>query len=86
MSELKEKPNVKAGDDAVDYRWFNFDDLPDMAFDHKDILNQFLDETSFSEKVDQKRARPETLSEKVDQKRATPETLFPENRPPGGLK
>lgn len=30
--------NIKAGDDAVDYKWFKLDDLPQMAFDHKSIL------------------------------------------------
>lgn len=35
-------PGVKAGDDAVDYEWFSLSDLPDMAFDHKQILEGFL--------------------------------------------
>ncbi len=30
---------IKADDDAVDYGWFDVENLPDMAFDHKDILN-----------------------------------------------
>ena len=30
--------NVKAGDDAVDYRWFDLNELPNMAFDHKNII------------------------------------------------
>jgi len=34
--------NVRAGDDAIDYDWFDIMDLPDMAFDHKDILKTFL--------------------------------------------
>lgn len=29
---------IRAGDDAIDYEWFDLDNLPDMAFDHKDIL------------------------------------------------
>ncbi len=29
---------VYAGDDAVDHNWFPLIDLPEMAFDHKDIL------------------------------------------------
>jgi len=31
---------VKAGDDAVDYNWFELKDLPEMAFDHKQILKE----------------------------------------------
>ena len=34
--------NIKAGDDAIDYAWFDLNDLPDMAFDHKDILQDYL--------------------------------------------
>ena len=30
---------IRAGDDAVDYEWFDLKNLPDMAFDHKQILN-----------------------------------------------
>ncbi len=45
LSELP--PNVKAGDDAVDYKWCLLDDLPDMAFDHKQILEEFLHHCKF---------------------------------------
>lgn len=31
-------PTVKAGDDAVDYEWFSVFDKPDMAFDHRGIV------------------------------------------------
>ncbi len=31
--------NVKAGDDAVDYKWFDLKKLPKMAFDHGEIIN-----------------------------------------------
>lgn len=34
--------SVKAGDDAVAYSWFKLDNLPEMAFDHKEILNNAL--------------------------------------------
>lgn len=33
---------VKAGDDAVDYMWYPLNDLPDMAFDHRDIIDSVL--------------------------------------------
>jgi 8-oxo-dGTP diphosphatase len=33
---------IRAGDDAVDYEWFSLDNLPDMAFDHKDIITSVL--------------------------------------------
>lgn len=36
---------VKAGDDAVDYQWFYINELPEMAFDHKKILADALDES-----------------------------------------
>lgn len=39
LCRLNELPKgTKAGDDAIDYKWFETDDLPDMAFDHKEIL------------------------------------------------
>ena len=33
---------VRAGDDAVDYDWFDLDHLPPMAFDHLQILNTHI--------------------------------------------
>lgn len=35
--------NIKAGDDAINYSWFDVKDLPLMAFDHKEILLEYLD-------------------------------------------
>lgn len=41
---LDEIPDgVRAGDDAVDYEWFDLYNLPEMAFDHKEILDEILD-------------------------------------------
>ena len=33
---------VRAGDDAVDYKWFPLSNLPEMAFDHKEIVAQCI--------------------------------------------
>jgi len=43
MANLDKIPiGIKADDDAVDYQWFDLDNLPDMAFDHKDIINGII--------------------------------------------
>ena len=43
LVELESKPaGIRAGDDAVDYDWFNINQLPDMAFDHKDIVDRYV--------------------------------------------
>lgn len=34
--------NAKAGDDAKNLKWFNLEKLPDLAFDHKQIIDDFL--------------------------------------------
>jgi 8-oxo-dGTP diphosphatase len=33
---------VKAGSDAKSIKWFNFDNLPELAFDHGQIIKDFL--------------------------------------------
>lgn len=38
--------NIKAGDDACDYKWFDVNNLPDMAFDHKSLVLDALLETN----------------------------------------
>lgn len=37
-----EKQSIKAGDDAKDLEWFSIDKLPEIAFDHSEIINKFL--------------------------------------------
>ncbi len=38
---VNEQYVLVAGDDAADVRWCNLHDLPDMAFDHEEILKRF---------------------------------------------
>lgn len=45
-AELSEKKAVKGGDDADKAGWFPVNELPDMAFDHRGILDAFFQETS----------------------------------------
>jgi len=32
---------INTGDDAKEYRWFNLDELPELAFDHKKIIEDY---------------------------------------------
>jgi 8-oxo-dGTP diphosphatase len=43
FAELNEKQPVKGGDDASKAEWFPATDLPELAFDHRQILNEFFD-------------------------------------------
>jgi len=33
---------VEKSDEATDIGWFNFDDLPSLAFDHREVINDYL--------------------------------------------
>lgn len=39
---LEKKENVKGADDAVLAKWFPVNSLPELAFDHKQIINDFF--------------------------------------------
>jgi 8-oxo-dGTP diphosphatase len=41
---MAETVPVKGGDDASEAKWFSFTSLPDMAFDHKEIIVKFIHE------------------------------------------
>ena len=41
--ELSERPQAQAADDAAKTGWFALDDLPEIAFDHGEILRDFLE-------------------------------------------
>ena len=41
-SVLENKIEPNAGDDASKAKWFSINEIPDLAFDHKKILNDFF--------------------------------------------
>lgn len=41
-AELPEKTEVKGNDDAAHAKWFPISNLPEMAFDHREILAKFF--------------------------------------------
>jgi 8-oxo-dGTP diphosphatase len=42
FAELDKKQQVKGGDDAARAGWFPISDLPELAFDHGEILKEFF--------------------------------------------
>jgi len=41
-AEISEKQEVKGGDDAAHAKWFSLSELPELAFDHQQILEEFF--------------------------------------------
>ncbi|WP_339735133.1 NUDIX hydrolase [uncultured Sunxiuqinia sp.] len=39
---VEKEANVKGGDDAAEAAWFRMEHLPELAFDHADIILDFL--------------------------------------------
>jgi 8-oxo-dGTP diphosphatase len=47
VSVVNAEPGIKAGDDASEAKWFNILELPNLAFDHAEIIKKAL-EKNFS--------------------------------------
>lgn len=41
-AEVTTQLDLKFGDDAINAKWFNIAGLPDLAFDHLEIIQKFL--------------------------------------------
>ena len=44
--EVDIEGEIKAGDDAKEYKWFDLKELPELAFDHKQIIEDYLNKIS----------------------------------------
>lgn len=42
-----QKSEIKAADDAANAQWSAWNELPELAFDHKEILNEFINDKRF---------------------------------------
>lgn len=42
QTDLIDNQIIKAKDDAKDVKWFSINDLPELAFDHLDIINSIV--------------------------------------------
>ncbi|MCK5029614.1 MAG: NUDIX hydrolase [Bacteroidales bacterium] len=47
---LNENQKIEAGDDAKNLQWFPIDKLPDLAFDHCDVVMKYVNQTKKSPK------------------------------------
>lgn len=43
FAKVSEELNAMAGDDAKELAWFDINDLPSLAFDHDEIIEDFID-------------------------------------------
>jgi len=43
-TQVNEKPEATANDDAQDVQWFSLNQLPPLAFDHNEIIKLAIDE------------------------------------------
>lgn len=42
-AQIKSKVNVQGNDDAAQAHWFALSNLPELAFDHQQIINEFFE-------------------------------------------
>lgn len=43
LAHVKDNSVAEARDDATELKWFNMVDLPELAFDHLDIITEFME-------------------------------------------
>jgi 8-oxo-dGTP diphosphatase len=47
LAIINNRADVYADTDAIEAKWFKIDDLPDLAFDHADIIKCAIDKLGF---------------------------------------